>query len=218
MRAEGPQKLPADFQLIMAANSCPCGRLGFTRPAEYIYPDDPGLPQTDVRYLTDNHFQSYENFSSHACFCSPDDVNRYWRKMGSALLDRIELRVPVRTPGVLLPEGGGEEGSAEIRRRVIAAVRMQSERFKGLGVRRNARMSPGHIEKFCRLSGRSSETFNIAAEKLCLSGRACHGILKLARTIADLEGKDSIDTVHILEAVQHRRFGDDPYDILTANS
>jgi hypothetical protein len=56
------------------------------------------------------------------------------------------------------------------------------------------------------------------AARLGLSSRACHGVLKIARTIADLEGKDSLDAVHILEAVQHRRFGDDPYDIFVPTS
>jgi magnesium chelatase family protein len=193
VRAEGPQKLPADFQLIMAANSCPCGRLGN---------------------------RSVEEYAESGCFCTPDEIRRYWKKLGSALLDRIELRVPLRAPALL--SKGGEEKSAVIKRRVTAAVEIQKERFgkpalpSVYNVRRNSRMSPAQIEKFCLLTAKAEEAFILAAAKLALSGRACHGILKIARTIADLEGKDSIDTVHILEAVQHRRFGDDPYDILTA--
>ena len=97
----------------------------------------------------------------------------------------------------------------------MAALEIQKERFKGQNIRRNARMPPGLIEKFCFLSKKAGDAFALAAAKLVLSGRACHGILKIARTIADLEGKDSIDTVHILEAVQHRRFGDDPFDIIS---
>jgi magnesium chelatase family protein len=186
VRAEGPLKLPADFQLVMAANGCPCGRLGAVSSSET------------------------------GCFCTPDEVRRYWKKLGSALLDRIELRVPVNVPSVLVPGGTGEEESAVIARRIKNAVEIQKERFKGSQARRNGRMSPGQIEKFCHLSEKAAEAFRFAAAKLGLSGRACHGILKTARTIADLDGKDSIDTVHVLEAVQHRRFGDDPYDILTA--
>jgi len=135
--------------------------------------------------------------------------------MGSALLDRIDIRVPVSSPGVLTPAGEGGERSEEIRRRVAAAVEIQKVRFNGSGVRRNSRMLPGQIEKFCSLSKSVSEAFVLAAAKLGLSGRACHGVLKIARTIADLEGNDVIDSVHILEAVQHRRYGDDPYDILS---
>ena len=195
VRAEGPLRLPADFQLILAANGCPCGRLGAAYPTES---------------------------SAFGCLCSPDEIRRYWRKLGSALLDRIELRVPVSTPGVLTIGGEGEERSAEIRRRVQTAVEIQRERFKGSGLglsghecRRNAQMSPGQIEKFCRLTKKAEEVLALASARLGLSGRACHGILKIARTIADLDGKDSLDTAQLLEAVQHRRFGDDPYDILS---
>jgi len=193
VRAEGPLRLPADFQLILAANGCPCGRLGASIESA------PGLQS-----------------AGSGCFCSPDEIRRYWRKLGSALLDRVELRVPVSAPGVLVPGGSGEEGSAAVTGRVLAAVEMQKERFMGTGIRRNSRMLPAQIEKFCRLTGKAAEAFKLAAARLGLSGRACHGILKIARSIADLEGKDSLDTVHILEAVQHRRFGDDPYDIIAA--
>ena len=187
VRAEGPHRLPADFQLILAANSCPCGRLG-----------------ADSAKITDS-----------GCFCSPDEIRRYWRKLGSALLDRIDLRIPVRAPGILTPGGEGGETSSEIRRRVMAAVETQKERFKGSGTRRNSGMFPAQIDKFCPLTKKAEEAFILASAKLGLSGRACHSIIKIARTIADLEGSDSIDIVHILEAVQHRRFGDDPYDILS---
>jgi magnesium chelatase family protein len=73
------------------------------------------------------------------------------------------------------------------------------------------------IEKHCVLSDDAKKAFQAASVKLGLSGRAFHGILRVARTIADLEGKDCIQTVHLLEAIQHRRLGDDPYDILTVN-
>jgi magnesium chelatase family protein len=196
VRAEGPQKLPADFQLVMAANSCPCGRLG----AALRGGDSMGQPPV---------------FEDSGCFCAGDEIRRYWRKIGSALLDRIDIRVPVRAPGVLTPAGEGGERSDDIRRRVTAAVEIQKKRFKGSGVRRNSGMLPGQIEKFCSLPKSAEEAFVLAASKLGLSGRACHGVLKIARTIADLEGTGSIESIHVLEAVQHRRLGDDPYDILS---
>jgi len=195
VRAESCHRLPADFQLILAANSCPCGRLGAFQA---------GGDETDPACSVDS-----------GCLCSPDEIRRYWKKLGGALLDRIDLRVPVRAPGVLKPAGEGGEKSDEIRRRVIEAVEIQKERFKGSNIRRNSRMLPGQIDKFCQMTKKAEEAFILAAAKLGLSGRACHGILKISRTLADLEKKDSIDTVHILEAVQHRRFGDDPYDILS---
>jgi magnesium chelatase family protein len=116
---------------------------------------------------------------------------------------------------VLKPAGEGGEKSEEIRRRVIEAVEIQRERFKGSAIRRNSRMLPGQIDKYCQMTKMAEDAFILAAAKLGLSGRACHGILKISRTIADLEKKDAIDAVHIMEAVQHRRFGDDPYDILS---
>ena len=186
VRAEGPLKLPADFQLILAANSCPCGSLG--------------------------------NRNSAACLCSADEIRRYWRKIGSALLDRIELRVPVNNPGILIPSGNNtEEKSYVIRERVAKAHEIQRARYSGTDIRRNSRMTPAMMEKFCSLTQDAKNKFSIAASKLGLSGRACHGVLKIALTIANLEGKESIETVHILEAVQHRRYGEDPYDILSSD-
>jgi magnesium chelatase family protein len=152
------------------------------------------------------------------CLCGSDEIQRYWRKIGAALLDRVELRVPVAAPPLEALGGGGEEPSAEIARRVLAAVEIQKDRFKGTGTRRNARMTPAQTELFCVLTRRAGEAFRDAAALLGLSGRAYHAILRTARTIADLDGKDSLDTVHVLEAVQHRRLGNDPYDILSVEN
>ncbi|MDR2767939.1 MAG: YifB family Mg chelatase-like AAA ATPase [Treponema sp.] len=184
-RAEGPLRLPADFQLILAANACPCGRLG----------------------------------TEQDCFCSPDEVRRYWRKFSGALLDRVELRAPALSQKFSRLNAGAAETSAAIRARVCAAVEIQRRRFAAGGesprpCRRNAGMSPGQIEQFCPLGEEAEKTFRRAVLHLSLSGRAYHGILRVARTIADLEGSEMIGAEHILEAVQHRRLGDDPYDVL----
>jgi magnesium chelatase family protein len=186
-RAEGPVQLPADFQLILASNSCPCGRLGMGRSAE----------------------------ESALCFCSPEEIRRYWKKIGGALLDRIELRTMAFTPE-LDSFCGEEETSAAIATRVLRAVEIQRERFKGSGIRRNARMTPFMIDRFCPMTARAREALSIASQKLNLSGRAYHSVLRTGRTIADLDEKDSLDSVHILEAVEHRRLGDDPLDIIAA--
>ncbi|MDR2374923.1 MAG: YifB family Mg chelatase-like AAA ATPase [Treponema sp.] len=188
-RAESSIRLPAAFQLIMAANACPCGRLGARG-------GDPS--------------------SGQVCLCSPEEVNRYWRRFGSALLDRIELRVPVIPPGLGEITGRPGETSAVIAGRVIRAVEIQRDRLGALPEQpcRNARLPAGLVERYCPLSGRARQALGIAVSRLALSGRAYHSILRLARTIADLEGQDSIDKVHVLEAVEHRRRGDDPYDIL----
>lgn len=204
-RAEGPVRLPADFQLLMAANTCPCGRLGMRFPAL----------QTDMafEYLSDAEGSTKGN--GVACFCTPEEIHRYWRKFGAALLDRVELRVGVQSTGLNRTGQTHEETSAEIAQRVRRAVEIQRDRFGETPVRRNARMSPGMIERYCALSDKAEQVFVGALAKLGLSGRAFHGVLRVARTIADLEGKDQILPVHILEALQHRRMGEDPYDILT---
>ena len=188
-RAEGPVRLPAEFQLLLATNACPCGRLG-----------------------------RYEPHNSSECLCSSEEIGRYWRKFGGALLDRIEIRTAVLPPKISEignASGNGEERSADIAKRVQAAVAVQRQRYRGTGIRRNALIPAGKMETFCPLNEQAHSAFNKALAFLGLSGRAYHGILRVARTIADLDGKDVIDTVHILEAVQHRRYGEDPYDIIT---
>ncbi|MDR2071482.1 MAG: YifB family Mg chelatase-like AAA ATPase [Treponema sp.] len=195
-RAEGPVPLPADFQLILAANACPCGRLGVRMRAEGPEESPPGTA-----------------FSPSGCFCTPDEIHRYWRKFSGALLDRVELRIVVIPPGPEELAGGREESSEVVARRVSRAVEIQRERFKGTGIRRNARMTTGMTEKYCALAGETQKAFHLALEKQNLSGRAFHGILRVGRTIADLEGEDLITTGHILEAIRYRRLGEDPYDI-----
>ena len=192
-RAEGPVRLPADFQLILACNSCPCGRLGTGPQGEEAAP----------------------------CFCTAEEIRRYWKKIGGALMDRIELRTTAFAPE-LDSLCAKAETSAGIAARVLRAVEIQRERFKGddiqkmaPDVQRNARMSPALVEHFCPMTARAKEALHIAFLKLNLSGRAYHGILRTARTIADLDEKDTLDSVHILEAVEHRRLGDDPWDVIT---
>jgi magnesium chelatase family protein len=191
-RAEGPVHLPAEFQLLLATNACPCGRLGM----------------------------KYNNNEMHACLCSPEEINRYWRKFGGALLDRIEIRAVVHPPLMNDSHHNGhiEESSADIAKRVQAAVAIQRRRFQGMGIRRNTLIPAGKIETMCPLTEQAHNAFHKALAHMGLSGRAYHGILRVARTIADLNGKEVIDTVHILEAVQHRRYGEDPYEIVTLNS
>jgi len=199
VRAQGPVKLPADFQLVMAANACPCGKLGAEGNSE------PGI---------EDEFAS----QSGDCFCSPEEIHKYWRKFGGALLDRIDLRVPVAGNSKMYRQAGKcEETSAVIKQRVTEAVEVQRRRFdrENITCRRNARMNPAQIERYCKLTKKADQMFRKAAERLSFSGRAYHSILKTARTIADLDRRETIDTEHILEAVQHRRPGDDPYDVLS---
>jgi magnesium chelatase family protein len=201
-RAEGPLRLPAAFQLLLAANSCPCGRLG-------------------MRYGNTDAACN----DTRGCFCSPEEIHRYWKKFGGALLDRIEIRCAVVNPDIneLGPTPAGDsEHSADIALRVQAAVEIQRQRCqrhcRDTNIRRNALIPVGKMDTLCPLSDRAVDAFHKALAKLGLSGRAYHGILRVARTIADLEGSEVIDTVHVLEAVQHRRYGEDPYEIITAGS
>ena len=196
-RAEGLVQLPAEFQLLLATNACPCGRLGMKHNGNDI----------------------------QGCLCSPEEICRYWRKFGGALLDRVEIRTAVLPPAIneMSSHGSpcmhdGEERSVDIAKRVAAAVAIQRQRFRGMGIRRNALIPAGKIETFCPMNEQAHSAFHKALTNLGLSGRAYHGILRVARTIADLDGNEVIGTVHILEAVQHRRYGEDPYEILTAIS
>jgi magnesium chelatase family protein len=208
-RAEGPLLLPADFQLILAANPCPCGRLGIPAGTKSRDPDQRG----DVAFQAKDpgRFQA-KNTGFSGCFCAPDEIYRYWRKIGAPLLDRIELRVPVLPQSSIFSEKNGES-SQNITRRVCRAVKIQQIRYKNTPVRRNSRMTPAMIERFCGLDSQTGQLFTRAAEHLALSGRACHSILRTARTIADLEAAETIKQVHLLEAIEHRRLGNDPYDI-----
>jgi magnesium chelatase family protein len=199
-RAEGPVRLPAEFQLIMAANSCPCGRLG-------MQVMDAALEAKDSSFADEQ-----------TCLCSSEKINLYWRKFRGALLDRVEIRVAILPPKIEemgTRNDSGEEPSAVIARRVQAAVEIQTRRYRGTSVRRNALLPAGMIGAFCPLSDKAESAYHKALSRLGLSGRAYHGILRVARTIADIEASEVIEIEHILEAVQHRRFGDDPWDILS---
>jgi len=221
VRADGPVKLPADFQLIMAANACPCGRLGSKGGGGFGMASSDGyntalmqhIPKsTAYPKLSEEGIPEDEFPDTGGCLCSPDEIRRHWKKFGGALLDRIEIRAPVLNTIDTDIKG---ESSAVIRRRVMQAVEIQRRRFAGdaHNCRRNAHMGPAQTTAYCSLGAAAERAFRKASERLAFSGRAHYSILKTARTIADLEGKERIEADHILEAVQHRRLGDDPYDV-----
>jgi magnesium chelatase family protein len=128
----------------------------------------------------------------------------------------MELRVAVNAPEVADLSGEPEEAGAAVAERVERAAAVQRERFAASPARRNSGMSAAEVERYCRMDDAALAAFTKAAEKLGISGRAYHGILRVARTIADLEAADSVRSEHVLEAVQYRRQGDDPYDVFTA--
>lgn len=141
------------------------------------------------------------------CKCTPAAVSRYMSKISGPLLDRIDMHievVPVGADSITAPKTG--ETSEVIRERVIAARERQIARFKDDTIHCNAMMSSSHLEKYCALDSAGSELLRAAISNLQLSARAHDRILKLARTIADLEGVDQIAEHHVGEAVSYRNF------------
>lgn len=145
------------------------------------------------------------------CACSLKEVRRYWRKFGAPLLDRIDIRIPLSPvePATIMGAPGGS--SREMRGQVERAVDIQRHRFRDCTCRRNGDMTPSLIREYCRLDPSVESSFTEAIRFLRFSSRACHSVLKIARTVADLAGSDEIQKPHILEAAAHRRYGDEDF-------
>src|SRR5664279_1565037 len=148
----------------------------------------------------------FYNHPDRECTCPPGAVQKYLNKISGPLLDRIDLHVEV-TP-VAFTELSSKhefEKSESIRKRVIKATEKQAERFKdNPGVYSNAQMSSKMLKEICVITQAGANLLKVAMEKLNLSARAYDRILKVSRTIADLDGKDSIHTEHLAEAIQYR--------------
>ena len=142
---------------------------------------------------------------SGKCTCSPGQVESYMRRISGPLLDRIDMHVEV--PSVeyeAMRRRDRAESSAEIRRRVNAAREVQKKRFAGTGITCNAYMTPELIGKYCALDEAGDTMMKAAFERLGLTGRSHDRILRMARTIADLEGAENIEAAHLAEAIQYR--------------
>jgi magnesium chelatase family protein len=147
----------------------------------------------------------YYGAKDRACACSPAMIGRYLSKLSGPLLDRIDLHMNVSN--VQYDEIAGEglsEPSADIRGRVNAARAIQGERFAGMGVYCNAKMTGGMIKTYCKPDAAGERILKNAFEKMRLSARAYTKILKTARTIADLGGAAHIEEAHIKEALLYR--------------
>jgi magnesium chelatase family protein len=184
-RAAMSLSFPARFMLAAAMNPCPCG---------------------------------YYNDKRRECMCTPPMIQRYVSKVSGPLLDRIDIHIEV--PAVEYKElrgGSAAEGSAEIRERVLAARKRQHERFgesaertKGSSkapsrrVFANSQMNTQQIRMFCVLESDAERMLERAMQQQGLSARAHDRILKVARTIADLDGAETVGTKHIAEAIQYR--------------
>jgi magnesium chelatase family protein len=173
-RASMSLTFPARFMLAAAMNPCPCG---------------------------------YFNDKSRECMCTPPMIQRYVAKISGPLLDRIDIHIEV--PAVQYKElrgGAAAEGSAEIRTRVMCARDRQRSRFKKAGdkVFSNAQMSTRQIRVHCELGPDAERLLERAMQQQGLTARAHDRILKVARTIADLEGADQLAVSHLAEAIQYR--------------
>lgn len=147
------------------------------------------------------------------CTCSDFQINRYLSKLSGPLLDRIDIQidVPRLTPTELLATTEIEEDSATIRKRVIAARKIQAIRYKNDNILTNSELTSELIKKYCQLDSKSQELMKIAIVKYQLSGRRYDRVLKLARTIADLANSKNIQQIHLMQALQYKMFNIENY-------
>ncbi len=145
------------------------------------------------------------------CTCSEFQINRYLAKLSGPLLDRIDLQidVPRLSSEELLNTTQSSESSAEIRLRVTKARQIQAERYKNEGILTNSELSPKLIKKYCKIDKASEDIFKTAIVKYQLSGRRYDRVLKLARTIADLDNSTDIKQNHLMQALQYKMFDKD---------
>ena len=171
-RASGRFEFPAKFQLIAAANPCPCG---------------------------------YKNDPVKECTCTPREIKRYLGKLSGPLLDRIDILTYVSSvkPEELSSMSKGES-SKQIKERVLKAVEIQRRRFKNLPINFNSEMTVSMIDKFANLEESAENILKMASKKYNFTARSFHRILKVARTIADLEGSEKIKTNAIIEAINFK--------------
>lgn len=147
----------------------------------------------------------YYNHPTKECTCSTSAVHRYMAHISGPLMDRIDIHIEV-VPVSIAEMSNSERGesSSDIRRRVVAARDIQRQRFEGLDIHCNAMMNSSMLRKFAPLDRACSEMLEFAMSRLNLSARAYDRIIKVARTIADLEAKPNIEPQHISEAIGYR--------------
>ena len=141
----------------------------------------------------------------HPCSCTPIAIHRYRSRISGPLLDRIDIHIEV--PAVKyrdLADRGDAESSAAIAARVEQSRTIQAERFKGTKIHCNSQMTPRFIKKYCELDANGNRMLELVTDKLGLSARTYTRILKVSRTIADLDRSEHISEQHIAEAIQYR--------------
>ena len=147
----------------------------------------------------------YYSDPNNECSCSIPQIQRYRAKISGPLMDRIDIHIEV--PAVKyrdLASRDPGEPSREIKKRVDRARSIQLDRFGGMKIYCNAQMTNRHIKKFCQIDESSQKLLEMAIDKFGLSARAYTRILKVARTIANLEGLGNIQPAHLSEAIQYR--------------
>jgi len=147
----------------------------------------------------------YYNHPEKKCVCAPGLVQKYLNRISGPLLDRIDLHVEV-TPVSFdeLTQEFTSESSSDIRKRVINARKVQVNRFESKSMYCNSHMSSSDLKKYCSIDKEAMSILKLAMEKLDLSARAYDRILKVSRTIADLDHSEPILTKHVSEAIQYR--------------
>lgn len=173
-RARGSMNFPASFLLVAALNPCPCG---------------------------------FKGSRIKDCTCTQSQIQKYSRKVSGPIIDRIDiwLDVPQIKHEELSSTKSGGESSEKIRARVLSARAKQAKRFEDIKtVSTNGEMGVKELKKYAPLTESGTQLLNGSARRLNLSARAYHRIIKLARTIADLDNSEDIQDTHLLEALQYR--------------
>lgn len=149
----------------------------------------------------------YYGDPNHDCTCTQNQIDRYLSKISNPLLDRIDIHVEVNAVRYDdLKNNKPAETSKEIRARVNAARKIQIERYKEIGITNNGELSSKQIKQFIRLGEDEQKILDIAYKKYNFSARTYNKLLKLSRTIADLDSSEEIKTDHVLEALRYRSF------------
>ncbi len=139
------------------------------------------------------------------CICSSRAVHQYINRISGPLLDRIDIQIEVqRLKYENIMQNKNVESSENIRKRVNIARNIQRDRYKYDGIYSNSELTPKLIKKYCNLSHNAENILKVAYQRLGLSARGYSKILKVARTIADIEGEEQIKEEHIAEAIQYR--------------
>ena len=147
----------------------------------------------------------YYGSTEKQCSCREEQIQKYINKISGPLLDRIDIHIEVNSVGYQkLEDESPSESSSEIRKRVNTARNIQINRYKNHNIISNSELTPSLISKYCKLSKSSKKILETAFNKIGFSARAYSRILKVARTIADLDNSTNIETPHLAEAIQYR--------------